>query len=211
MADEQNKGFDVSKASPIVAERFDEATCRDEFEGDHICILHGLEKAMVGTTEVMRTLDKPRTLEDLQKWLTDHGFMTDCKIQLIAEKGTDELTIDWIERWAAQDDYRSYLFKREFTEDVLCTVAVYERSLCIKCFADDYNDENTRELHKDEYSEEELQDPNLLRELKYKDAEEFFEYNTVCVLPSAHAAAPLILEGFDVDSDRWDKFKQDCT
>lgn len=80
MADEQNNGYDVSKAGPVVAERFDEATCRDEFEGDHICILHGLEKAMVGTTEVMMTLDKPRTLEDLQKWLTDHGFMTDCKM-----------------------------------------------------------------------------------------------------------------------------------
>lgn len=211
MADEQNKGFDVSKAGPIVAERFDEAMCRDEFEGDHICILHGLEKAMVGTTEVMRTLDKPRTLEDLQKWLTDHGFMTNCKMQLIAEKGTDELTIDWIERWAARDDYRSYLFNREFTEDVLCTVAVYERSLCIKCFADDYNDEDTRELHKDEYSEEELQDPNLLRELKYKDAEEFFEYNTIGALPNAREAAPIIIEGFDIDSDRWNKFKQDCT
>ena len=207
MADEQNNGFDVSIAGPIVAERFDEATCRDEFEGEHICILHGLEKAMVGTTEVMRTLDKPRTLEDLQKWLTDHGFMTDCKMQLIAEKGTDELTIDWIKRWAARDDYRSYLFNKEFTEDVLCTVAVYERSLCIKCFADEYNDEDTRELHKDEYSEEELQNPDLLRELKYKDAEEFFEYNTVRALPSAHAAAPLIVEGFDVDSDRWESFK----
>ena len=207
MADEQNKGYDVSKAGPIVAERFDEATCRDEFEGDHICILHGLEKAMVGTTEVMRTLDKPRTLEDLQKWLTDHNFMTDCKMQLIAEKGTDELTIDWIEKWAARDDYRSYLFDREFTEDVLCTVAVYERSLCIKCLADDYNDEDTRELHKDEYSVEELQDPDLLRELKYKDAEEFYEYNTVRALPYAHAAAPLIVEGFDVDSDRWESFK----
>ena len=207
MAEKINGGYDLTKAGPKVVERFDEATCRDEFEGDHICILHGLEKAMIGTTEVTRTIDKPRTLEDLQKWLTDHGFMTDCKMQLIAEKGTDELTIDWIERWAARDDYRSYLFNKEFTEDVLCTVAVYERSLCIKCFADEYNDEDTRELHKDEYSEEELQNPDLLRELKYKDAEEFFEYNTVRALPSAHAAAPLIVEGFDVDSDRWESFK----
>lgn len=206
MAEKINDGYDLTKAGPKVVERFDEATCRDEFEGDHICILHGLEKAMIGTTEVTRTIDKPRTLEDLQKWLTDHNFMTDCKMQLIAEKGTDKLTAGWIEEWATRDDYRNYLFNREFTEDVLCTVAVYERSLCLKCIAEGYSDEDIRELHKDEHTEEELKDPSLIEELKLRDAEEFFEYNTLRTLPYAHDAAPVIVEGFSVDTEAWDHF-----
>lgn len=206
MAEKINGGYDLTKAGPKVVERFDEATCRDEFEGDHICILHGLEKAMIGTTEVTRTIDKPRTLEDLQKWLTDHNFMTDCQMQLIAEKGTDKLTAGWIEEWATRDDYRNYLFNREFTEDVLCTVAVYERSLCLKCIAEGYSDEDIRELHKDEHSEEELQDPSLIADLKLRDAEEFFEYNTMRSLPYAHDAAPVIVEGFSVDTEAWDHF-----
>lgn len=206
MAEKINGGYDLTKAGPKVVERFDEATCRDEFEGDHICILHGLEKAMIGTTEVTRTIDKPRTLEDLQKWLTDHNFMTDCKMQLIAEKGTDKLTAGWIEEWATRDDYRNYLFNREFTEEVLCTVAVYERSLCLKCIAEGYSDEDIRELHKDEHTEEELRDPSLIEELKLRDAEEFFEYNTLRTLPYAHDAAPVIVEGFSVDTEAWDHF-----
>lgn len=206
MAEKINGGYDLTKAGPKVVERFDEATCRDEFEGDHICILHGLEKAMIGTTEVTRTIDKPRTLEDLQKWLTDHNFMTECQMQLIAEKGTDKLTAGWIEEWATRDDYRNYLFNREFTEDVLCTVAVYERSLCLKCIAEGYSDEDIRELHKDEHSEEELQDPSLIADLKLRDAEEFFEYNTMRSLPYAHDAAPVIVEGFSVDTEAWDHF-----
>ena len=206
MAEEINNGYDLTKAGPKVVERFDEATQRDEFEGDHICILHGLEKAMVGTTEVMRTIDKPRTLEDLQKWLTDHDFMTACKMQLIAEKGTNELTVGWIEEWATRDDYRSYLFNKEFTEDVPCTVAVYERGLCLKCIAEGYSDEDIRELHKDEYSAEELQDSSLIENLKLRDAEEFFEYNTLRTVPYAHDAAPVIIEGFCVDTEAWDHF-----
>lgn len=206
MAEEIKGGYDLTKAGPKVVERFDEATCRDEFEGDHICILHGLEKAMIGTTEVTRTIDKPRTLEDLQKWLTAHNFMTDCKMQLIAEKGTDKLTAGWIEEWATRDDYRNYLFNREFTEEVLCTVAVYERSLCLKCIAEGYSDEDIRELHKDEHTEEELRDPSLIEELKLRDAEEFFEYNTLRTLPYAHDASPVIVEGFSVDTEAWDHF-----
>lgn len=49
----------------IVKERFDEATAR--VEGDNICILHGLEKAMVGTMEINRTIEKDYTLADLKK------------------------------------------------------------------------------------------------------------------------------------------------
>ena len=90
------------------------------------------------------------------------------------------------------------------------TVAVYERNLCIKCIADDYDDEGIAELHKGEYTEEELKNPDLLRELKMRDAEEFFEYNTIRALPYAHQAAPLILEGFGTDEERWDKFKEAC-
>lgn len=44
--------YDLSKAGKTVVERFDEATARDEFDGNNICILHGLEKAMIGTAQV---------------------------------------------------------------------------------------------------------------------------------------------------------------
>lgn len=36
------------KLGQLVTERFDEATCRDEFEGDNICVLHGLERRWSG-------------------------------------------------------------------------------------------------------------------------------------------------------------------
>ena len=87
---------------------------------------------------------------------------------------------------------------------------MYERQLCIKCIADDYDDKDIAELHKGEYSEEELQNPELLQELKLRDAEEFYEYNTDRALPYAHEAAPIILEGFDADDERWDAFKKAC-
>lgn len=141
MAEKINGGYDLTKAGPKVVERFDEATQRDEKDGDNICILHGLEKAMIGTTQI----------------------------------GDN-------------------------------TVAVYERGLCLKCLAEGYSDEDIRELHKDEYSEEELQDSSLIADLKLRDAEEFFEYNTMRSLPYAHDAAPVIVEGFSVDTEAWDHF-----
>lgn len=95
----------MTKAGPKVVERFDEATQRDEKDGENIYILHGLEKTMIGTTQI----------------------------------GDN-------------------------------TVAVYERGLCLKCIAEGYSDEDIRELHKDEYSEEELQDSSLIADLKLRDA-----------------------------------------
>ncbi len=133
--------YDLSKAGKTVVERFDEATARDELEGNHICILHGLEKAMIGTAE-----------------LGDH------------------------------------------------TVAIYDRGLCIQCIADGMNDADVANLHKDEYPAKELENPELIRTLKLKDAEEFFEYNTVRALPSMGDTKPIIIEGFAVDGTRWDSF-----
>ena len=141
----EQKGYDLSQAGPLVVERFDEATQRDDKDGENICILHGLEKAMIGTAEV-----------------GDH------------------------------------------------TVAVYERSLCIKCIADGFTDEDTRACHSDAYTEEQLQDPEFLYELKLQDADEYFEYNTVRSLPYAKDAAPVIVEGFFPDSERWEAFKDAC-
>lgn len=207
---DQNTTYNLDDCGAIVKERFDEATCRDEFEGDNICILHGLEKAMVGTMEINRTIEKDYTLADLEKWLDAHNFTSDCKVFSIARATTDVLTISLIKEWVALDDYRTFLFNRDFTEEVPVTVAVYERNLCIKCIADDYDDKDIAELHKNEYTEEELKNPDLLRELKLRDAEEFFEYNTIRALPYAHQAAPIILEGFDVDDDRWEAFKKAC-
>lgn len=207
---EQNTEYNLDHCGALVKERFDEATCRDEFEGDNICILHGLEKAMIGTMEVTRTRDKEYTLKDLEKWLTANDLLSSCRMQLVAETGNNELTVGWIKSWVARDDYRKFLFDREFTEEVQVPVAVYERQLCIKCIADDYDDKDIAELHKGEYSEEELQNPELLQELKLRDAEEFYEYNTVRALPYAHEAAPVILEGFDADDERWEAFKKAC-
>jgi thiamine pyrophosphokinase len=142
MAKKKSNTYDLSKAGKTVVERFDEATARDEFDGNHICILHGLEKAMIGTAQ-----------------LGDH------------------------------------------------TVAIYERGLCIQCIADGMNDSDVAKLHADEYSAEELKNPELIRTLKLQDAEEFFEYNTVRALPYMGDATPLIIEGFAVDGNRWDSFK----
>lgn len=206
MAEEINGGYDLTKAGSKVVERFDEATCRDEFEGDHICILHGLEKAMIGTTEVTRTVEKDYTLKDLEKWLEANKLKEDCIYFSIGKYGTDKPTLAIIRDYVAEDDYRKFLFNRDFTEDVPFTVAVYERSLCLKCIAEGYSDEDIRELHKDEHTEEELRDPSLIEELKLRDAEEFFEYNTLRTLPYAHDAAPVIVEGFSVDTEAWDHF-----
>lgn len=124
----------------------------------------------------------------------------------VAWHQTTALTIAIIKEWVALDDYRKFLFNRDFTEDVPFTVAVYERSLCLKCLAEGYSDEDIRELHKDEHTEEELRDPSLIEELKLRDAEEFFEYNTLRTLPYAHDAATVIVEGFSVDTEAWDHF-----
>ena len=141
MAKKSKNQYDLSKAGQTVVERFDEASCRDEDFGENIGILHGLEKAMIGTT-------------------TRDGH----------------------------------------------TVAIYERGLCIQCIADGMNDADVANLHKDEYSEEELKDPELIKTLKYQDAEEFYEFNTVPTLPAMHEAMPIIIEGFAVDGSRWDSF-----
>lgn len=207
MAEETENKYELGQ---LVTERFDEAVCRDEFEGDNICVLHGLEKAMVGTTEVTRTIDKKYTLDDLLAWLDKNKFAADCKVFSLTKNGTETLTEEIIKDWVRSSDYTNYVFNRDFTEEITCVVAVYERNLCIKCFADEYSDEDTAELHKDEHSPEELKNPDLLRELKWHDAEEYFEYNTIRSLPYAHAAAPIIIEGFDVDFNRWQKFKDDA-
>jgi hypothetical protein len=141
MAKKSENQYDLSKAGKTVVDRFDEATARDEASGDNICILHGLEKAMIGT--------------------------------------------------AQRDDH---------------TVAIYERGLCIQCIADGMKDADVAELHKDEYSEDELKDPELIKTLKHQDAEEFFEFNTVRALPCMRDAMPIIIEGFAVDGTRWDSF-----
>jgi len=145
MAEEIKNGYDLTKAGQLVVDRFDEATQRDEKEGDNICILHGLEKAMIGTAQVGDNV-----------------------------------------------------------------VAVYERSLCIQCIADGFDDEDIKKLYSDEYSPEELENPDVLREVKLRSAEEFFEYNTIRALPYADTAAPIIVEGFGVDSERWEAFKVAC-
>lgn len=196
------------RSDTLVKERLDEAICRDELEGKCICILHGMEKAMIGTTEVPRTREKNPTYKELLAWLERYNLMEACRSQRLLYTDKPRLTTEYIKMWARQDEYRRFLYDREFTEDVTCTVAVYERGLCIKCIADGYDDESIVELHKDEYSEEQLKDADFLYELKLQDAEEWFEYNTMGALPNAKEAVPVIVEGFGVDGARWEAFKQ---
>jgi len=141
MEEKKSDQYDLTEHGKLAVERFDEATSRDEQEGDNICILHGLEKAMIGT--------------------------------------------------AVRNGH---------------AVAVYERGLCIRCIADGMDSADVAELHKDEYSEEELSNPELIDQLKLQDAEEFYEANTVRTLPYIGEAEPIIVEGFTPDTHRWHAF-----
>ena len=191
----------------LVKERFDEAKYRDEFAGDSICVLHGLEKAMIGTAEVPRIRKKNPTYRELIAWLKRYNLLEKCKTQYTLDTGKDRLTVDFIKAWAQQDLVRKFLYTKEFTEKLTRTVAVYERGLCIKCLADQFDDKSTAELHKDECTKEQLADPDMLYQLKLRDATEWFEYNTVRSLPYAKEAEPIILAGFEIDDDRWEAFK----
>ena len=136
------KAYNLKKAGKLVVDRFDEAVARCDSENDDIVILHGLEKAMVGTSE--------------------------------------------------RDGH---------------VVAVYERELCIRCIMDSMDDKDVIALHKDEYSESDIKEnPELVEQMKYQDAEEFFDYNTIGSLKSMGVGEPVIVDSFDMDSDRWQGF-----
>lgn len=202
--------YDLTEAGPTVVERFDEATARDEKDGDNICILHGLEKAMIGTTTTMRVVEHEPTLEAVKKWLAENDYTEKCLEQCKALTGSDELTVSFVRAWANKDPDIAALYHYEFSEEIPCTVAVYERSLCIECIADGFDDESIKETHSGEFTEEEMNNPFLLRRIKLQDAEEFFEYNTVRTLPHIHEAAPIIVDGFaiDIENNRWNAFKK---
>lgn len=85
-------------------------------------------------------------------------------------------------------------------------VAVYERSLCIRCIAEGMDDEEVAKLHAGDHTEEELKDPELINQLKLEDAEEFYQYNTEPVLDYMGESAPIIIEGFGMDSACWGAF-----
>lgn len=65
MAKKSKNQYDLSKAGKTVVARFDEATARDASFGGNIIILHGLEKAMIGTT----TTSDNRTLAIYERGL----------------------------------------------------------------------------------------------------------------------------------------------
>lgn len=65
MAKKSKNQYDLSKAGKTVVARFDEATARDASFGGSIIILHGLEKAMIGTT----TTSDNRTLAIYERGL----------------------------------------------------------------------------------------------------------------------------------------------
>lgn len=120
----------IKSLPALVRDRIDEARAADYEDGDSIVLLHGMERAMIGTVE-----------------------NADGKI-----------------------------------------VAVYEEELCIRCLMDDMS---KPEDAGDDYDENDA----------YTDAREFYEYNTLRALPYIGDSAPMIIRGFDVDSDRWEAFK----
>lgn len=84
-------------------------------------------------------------------------------------------------------------------------VAVYERELCIQCLMENYGP-NWADACGD-YTEEQKADEEFMRSELYTMAVEDFEYNTLRALPYQHEHAPIIVEGFCVDSERWTGFK----
>lgn len=114
----------------LVRERIDEARAMDYEDGDSIVLLHGMERAMIGT----------------------------------------------VENAAGK------------------IVAVYEEELCIRCLMEDMS---KPEDAGDDWGEDDA----------YTEAREFYEYNTVRALPYIGDSAPMIIRGFDVDSERWEAFK----
>lgn len=68
------------------------------------------------------------------------------------------------------------------------TIAVYEEGLCLKCIM-----ERLKVEHPD-MSEQEI----------YEDALDAWDYNTMRAMPYMEAAAPLVIQAFDVDSAKWD-------
>lgn len=120
----------IKSLPALVRERIDEARAADYEDGDSIVLLHGMERAMIGTVE------------------NSAGKI----------------------------------------------VAVYEEELCIRCLMDDMS---KPEDAGDDWGEDDA----------YMDAREFYEYNTLRALPYIGDSAPMIIRGFDVDSDRWEAFK----
>lgn len=120
----------IKSLPALVRDRIDEARAADYEDGDSIVLLHGMERAMIGT----------------------------------------------VENAAGK------------------IVAVYEEELCIRCLMDDMS---KPEDAGDDWDENDA----------YTDAREFYEYNTLRALPYIGDSAPMIIRGFDVDSDRWEAFK----
>jgi len=83
-------------------------------------------------------------------------------------------------------------------------VAVYERELCIRCIMEGYGDDWADTIGT--YTDEQKADADFMEEEKYTMAVEDFEYNTLRALPYQHEHAPLIIDGFFVDSERWEAF-----
>lgn len=67
------------------------------------------------------------------------------------------------------------------------TIAVYEEGLCLKCLM-----ERLRAEHPDT-SEQEI----------YEDALDAWDYDTMRAMPYMGETAPLVIQGFDIDSTKW--------
>ena len=95
-------------------------------------------------------------------------------------------------------------------------VAVYERELCIQCLMESYGKDWAKTL--DCYTPEQLKDKEYMEDELRTMAEEDFNFNTIRSLPYCYDRsdknsqpgdhAPIIIEGFGVDTARWMKFKK---
>lgn len=112
----------------------------------------------------------------------------------------------------ANDDYIVLLDNMEkaligtMTNEHGVTVAVYERELCIRCLMESYGPDWAKTMGC--YTKKQMADEAFMEEELYTTAVEDFEYNTLRALPYQHEHAPVIVDGFFVDSERWSQFKE---
>lgn len=146
-----------------------------------------------------------------------------CKPKLDGQSATVKERFDEVEMIADNND--DFIMLLDGMEKALVgitmnsfghPVAVYERELCIQCLMENYGKDWAKNLGC--YTKEQMKDKEYMEDELRNMAVEDFEYNTIRSLPYCydHADknsvpgdhAPIILEGFVVDMDRWIEFKE---
>lgn len=161
--------------------------------------------AAKSTKPVVKKASKAEVDKLLEELGKPHRPNLDGKSEVVKARFEN---VDWI-----AEDNEDYIMLLDGMEEALIgtadvngtVVAVYERTLCIKCLAKGYGKKWYENL---DYSEEEIRDKEYMEAELYRTATEDFEFNTLGSLPYQHEHAPLIITGFDIDENRWEKFRK---